>query len=717
MNGKAVILAGGFGRRLLPLTEDIPKPLLPMGDSTVYGLMVKRLCDFGFTDISVATMYKAEQIEAYPTEGVTPRFFRESSPLGTAGCVKNAAFDIKESFLVVSGDTVCDFNFGDIMEKHRKSGAPVSVVCVRVNTPTEYGTVLAEEGRIRAFIEKPSWKRTLTNLVNTGIYVIEPCVRDMIDEGEQDFARDLFPKLLKMGVEIACIEETGYWCDIGDVESYYKCAFRLAGNPKNVLFGQSVIAKDAMPEGAVIFDGVIIESGAAVYDSIICQRSVIGEGAFVGEGCVIGGSTVIGEGAYITGGTVLKGGLRVEKGARIMKSIVFGEIRKRHIENGRISGRYGTYINGQFCLSLGNALSYTAGAGAAIGVMHGEGTECKALADSILCGIRLYGGRAFDLEDGFPALCAFAAPQYGLAFSVMVELKGNVAVLSIFDGDGLAPTHKEERAIEDAIARPVPMSVSAGEIVRLEHDDRVKFRYAAALVDSVTDLTGLSLYVAERNVASEFLYSVAEKHGATVDYGKGADRDCFYVSEDGFYAELRLKDGSECGFWSLVCLGAVMGGEVALPALAPRFVENAVITAGGRCVFYGETGGREREAVYRSMWSYDGNALALRALFAAKITKKPLSELYSAIPKQTVEAKTLRFKEETGAGTMEKLCKIGDKGRCGEGVVLNYRAGSVVVVPLNGGAFRLYAEAVSTEAAEELFSKTEKEITRCIDKL
>jgi len=146
MNGKAVILAGGFGRRLLPLTEDIPKPLLPMGDSTVYGLMVKRLCDFGFTDISVATMYKAEQIEAYPTEGVTPRFFRESSPLGTAGCVKNAAFDIKESFLVVSGDTVCDFNFGDIMEKHRKSGAPVSVVCVRVNTPTEYGTVLAEEG-------------------------------------------------------------------------------------------------------------------------------------------------------------------------------------------------------------------------------------------------------------------------------------------------------------------------------------------------------------------------------------------------------------------------------------------------------------------------------------------------------------------------------------------------------------------------------------------
>ncbi len=710
MKGKAIVLAGGFGKRLLPLTEDLPKPLLPMGGSTVYGLMLGRLTALGFTDISVTTMYKAEQIESYPVEGAKLRYFRESCPLGTAGCVKNAAYDINESFLVVSGDTVCDFDFRQIMEKHRKSGRGISLVCTRVSAPTEYGTVLAEEGTVRGFVEKPSWRRTLTDLVNTGIYVMEPYIRDMIGEGEQDFAHDLFPKLLQLGIPIGCIEEKGYWCDVGDIESYYRCAFRMAGNPKNVFFGQNVVAEDAHLEGSIVFDGAVIEKGAAVYDSIICGKALVGEGAFIGEGSVIGGSTVVGEGAYIAGGTRLKGGLRVEKGARIMKSIVFGEIRKRHVEGGRIRGRYGSYINGQFCLSLGSALAYTAGAGAAVGVMHGEGEECKALADSILCGIRLYGGRAYDLEDGFCSLCAFAAPQYGLAFSVMVELKGNTVTLSIFDGDGLAPTHREERAIEDALARPVPPSVSAGELIRLEHDDRVKFRYASKLVDSVGDLSGISFYIAEKNAASEFLYSVAEKYGGAVDYGKGEDRDCFYVSEDGFYAELKLKDGKDCGFWSLLCLGAVMGGEVALPALAPRFVENAVITAGGRPVFYGETGGREREAVQRSMWSYDANALALRVLFASKVTKKPLSELYSAIPRQSLEAKTLPCDEDSKAKTMEQLSKIGKRGRCGEGVVLSYAKGTVVVVPMGGNAFRLYAEAVSTEAAEELFTRTEKEI-------
>ena len=712
MEMQAVILAGGYGKRLFPLTEALPKPLLPMGNSTVYGIMADRLRASGFTDVSVTTMYKAEQIEAYPLKGMRVRYFRESAPLGTAGCVKNAAADFKNSFLVVSGDTICDFDLRGIMDKHLKGGCPVSVVCTRVSHPGEYGTVLCENGRITAFAEKPSWKRTLTSLVSTGIYVIDPSVRSMIGDGEQDFARDLFPALMASGVPIGCIEEKGYWCDVGDVESYYNAVFRMAGGRGNVTFGQTVIAEDAVAKGVIAFDGAVIESGAAVYDSIICGNAVVGNGAFVGSGSVIGDSTVIGEGAYISGGTILKGGLTVEKGARIMKSIVFGEIRKRHMENGRIKGKYGSYINGSLCLSLGSALSYTAGAGAAIGVMHGEGTESKALADSILCGIRLYGGRALDLEDGFESLAAFAAPEYGLAFSVIVRVEGSSASISVFDGDGLPPTHKEERAIEAAMLRPVPTAVSAGEVSRLESEERVKFRYASRLVDTTPDLSGLSLYVGEKNAASEFLYSVAEKRGASVKYGKGAERDTFYVSEDGLYAEGVLAGGTECGFWGLMALGAIMGGEVALPPLTPRFVENAVIKAGGRPIFYGETGGREREAVYRCLWSYDANALILRVLLAAKVTKKPLTELYQSMPKQIVETKTVRCDEEKEARTIERLCEKGSVGRCGEGVLLSYSSGSVVVLPMDKGAFRLFAEAVSVEAAEDLFSKTEREIKK-----
>lgn len=712
MSKYAVVLAGGYGKRLLPITETIPKPLLPLGDSTVYETAIAALIRHGFTEIAVTTMYKAEMIESLPIKGADLFFCRESMPLGTAGSVKTAALPFDDDFLVISGDTVCDFDLRSVLNKHKAGGTDISVVCTRVSEPTEYGTVFAEGGYIKRFVEKPSWHRTLTNLVNTGIYVINPRILKYIGDGKQDFAADLFPRLLAAGIPIRCIEESGYWCDIGDVESYYRCCFKSAGGGKNVLFGRARIADDAAVEGCILFDGAMADSGSAAYGSILCESAYLAPHSFVGEGCVIGAGTIIGEGAYVSGGTSLKSGLKAEKGARIMKSIVFGEIRKRHMENGKITGRYGSFINGELCLALGGALSFTAGAGSAIGVMHGEGEEAKALADSILCGVRIYGGRAYDLEDGFDSLAAFSAKEYGLAFSVIVKVSGNVASLTVFDGDGLFPTGKEERAIEAALARPTPTTVSAGKTVLLEHTERVKYRYALALTKLVPSLKGVHFSVSEKNAASEFLYSVAEKLGATVEYGKNGAGAHFYVSEDGTYAEATLEDGSECSFWGLICIGASLGGEVALPTKAPRFVEDAVKRSGGKAVFYGEADAREREAVYRCFWSYDGNALALRALYASISQKKPLYELAAQHPKQVVESKTVRCNEESKASTINRLFEKGNAARGGEGIVLSYSTGSVIVMPVAYGGFRLFAEAVSTEAAEELFVKTEKEIRR-----
>lgn len=675
--------------------------------------MAARLKDAGFSSLSVATMYMADKLERYPLDVQEVRYFRESTPLGTAGCVKQAAADVKHPFLVVSGDTVCDFDFSAIMEKHQKSGAAVSIVCTRVSTPTEYGTVLARDGFVYGFMEKGAWCQTLTNLVSTGIYVMNPSVLEYIGDGEQDFARNLFPTLLGAGVAIGCIEEKGYWCDIGDIESYYRCVFRTAGKASNVRFGGTVIADDAAVEGCVLFDGAVVESGAAVYDSIICENTVISRGGFVGSGCVIGGNTLIGEGAYITGGTALKNGLIVEKGARVMKSTVFGEIRKRHIEDGVISGRYGSYLGGELCLSLGGALAYTAGAGAAIGVMHGAGAESRALADSILCGIRLYGGRAYPLGDGFAAMAAFSAPAMGLVFSVMVEVNGSKARVQIFDADGLPPTNKELRVIESALSRPVPTAVTAGEQVELPPEESPRYLYARALVEGIGSLEGCTVYIGEKNPAAEFLYSVAEKRGAKAIYGKGDGKsDVFYVSSDGLYAEAQLGGSTDCGFWGLICIAAALGGEAALPTLTPDFVEQAVLRGGGKIRFYGETDSREREAVYRSMWCYDGNALALRALFAAKVAGKPLAALYEEMPKQVVECKTLRLADNNAAETIARLSSYGECGRGGEGVRLRYAKGSVTVVPISASAFRLYAEAVSTEAAAEIFSSVEEKIVK-----
>lgn len=394
-----------------------------------------------------------------------------------------------------------------------------------------------------------------------------------------------------------------------------------------------------------------------------------------------------------------------------MRSIVFGEIRKNHIDGGKISGRYGSYVNGELCMRLGGALAYVAGAGSAVGVMHDGGGEAKALADSIICGIRLYGGRAYALGEGFEALCAFSAVEYRFAFGVTVRVKGGVASLTVCDGDGLSPTHSEERAVEAALSRPVPTSVSAGETLTLTEEDGPKFRYARRLTEVAESLRGARLYVGDKNPAAEFLYSVATKLGAEVEYGKGEDRDTFYVSEDGLYAEARLAGGEDCSFWGLVCVAAKgAGGEVALPALSPQFVEEAVEQAGGRAVFYGEAEGRKREAAYRCFWSCDGNGLVLKAIESALKAGKSVGQVYSEAPKRVIESKTLLCDEDKKAETISRLAEKGVRGRGGEGVMLRYGKGSVVVVPLNGGGFRLFAEAVSTEAAEEIFARTEKEM-------
>ncbi|MBE6678228.1 MAG: hypothetical protein E7597_05485 [Ruminococcaceae bacterium] len=706
----AVVLAGGFGRRLFPITEAVPKPLLPLGNSTVYGILTDKLAAAGFTQIAVTTMYKGEQIEAYPVALKQVKYFRETMPLGTAGSVKNAAAGFDDCFLVVSGDTVSDFDFKEIMEKHRRHGGLISVVCKRVTSPTEYGTVAVDGDIITEFTEKPNWRRTLTNLVNTGIYVMSPGLLPYIGTGQQDFAADLFPRLLREGVPIHCIEEQGFWCDIGDVESYYRCCFCYEKG-ENVLFGSASAAEDAAVSGSVLFDGVTVDSGGAVYGSILCGGVYVGKNAFIGKGCVIGAGTIIGDGAYIAGGTILKAGLNIEKGTRVMKSVIFGELRKRHIENGRISGRYGTYINGELCLRLGGALAYTAGAGSAVGVFGDGSSEAKALADSILCGVRIYGGRACDMGEGFGALAAFSAVEYKLAYALTVAVRGGVVTLSLFDGDGLPPTTKEERAVEAALSRPVPTSVSAGELLSFAGEEAPKYRYAARLTHVTEGLRGAKLYVGEKNPASEFLYSVAHKMGAEVDYSTGTDRDMFYVSADGLYAEARLGADTECGFWGLLCIAAATAkGEVALPTLCPRFVEEAVERAGGKAVFYGDAMGRQREAAARCFWSVDGNALVLKALESALKLGKPLENLYLEMPRRVIEYKTLPMDEEKKAEAMEKLSTQGEKGRGGEGIRIRYSRGSVTVIPQNGGGFRLFAEAVSNEAAEEIFVETEKKI-------
>ncbi len=227
---KAVIMAGGDGTRLKPVSGDTPKPLVPFCGRPVMEHIVRLLKKNGITDICATLKYRPEEIENYfgsgESFGVNMQYRIETEALGTAGGVKNCEdFYGDEDFLVISGDAICDFELKRLIEAHKKHSPAVSIALYPHSDPLRYGLALCDgESCVRTFIEKPDWAHVVTNLVNTGIYIISPRAMELVPKGKSfDFAKDLFPLLLKRDELIYGFPCDGYWCDIGTPKSYYQC--------------------------------------------------------------------------------------------------------------------------------------------------------------------------------------------------------------------------------------------------------------------------------------------------------------------------------------------------------------------------------------------------------------------------------------------------------------------------------------------------------------
>lgn len=227
---KAVIMAGGMGSRLKAITGDRPKPMVPLLGRPLMEYILELLRSQGFDQVCAAVRYRAGDIMAHFGDGsrfgVEMQYRVEEEPLGTAGAVKNCRdFYGGEDFLVISGDAACDFRLSRLMEEHKRRGAAVTLALCRHSEPLSYGLAVTDgEGRIRSFVEKPDWSRVVTDLVNTGIYVISPRIMELVPEGREfDFAKDLFPLLLSRGELLLGLPMEGYWCDVGSPLSYYRC--------------------------------------------------------------------------------------------------------------------------------------------------------------------------------------------------------------------------------------------------------------------------------------------------------------------------------------------------------------------------------------------------------------------------------------------------------------------------------------------------------------
>lgn len=223
---KAILLVGGLGTRLQEISGGVPKPMMPLLGKPLLEHTIALLREHGFNDLCLTLHYRPEIIRQHFGDGhdfgVHIEYREETKPLGTAGAVKNCRdFVGDEDVLIMSGDSACDFDLSELAAKHK--GGVTIALSVHAE-PLPYGLVLTDRsGAVTGFLEKPAWDHVVTDRVSTGIYILSPEVIDLIPDGEAyDFAKDLFPRLLRMDIPMTGVVMDGYWCDIGTPRAYYQ---------------------------------------------------------------------------------------------------------------------------------------------------------------------------------------------------------------------------------------------------------------------------------------------------------------------------------------------------------------------------------------------------------------------------------------------------------------------------------------------------------------
>lgn len=317
---KAILLIGGQGTRLRPFTVETPKPLLPVLNRPFLEYQLEILKRHGIRDLVMCTAYRhaafRRAVGERRKDGLRVSFVNETAPLGTGGAVKNAERHVDGTTLVLNGDILNTLDIAAFLRAHRRARADATIALTRVKDPTLYGLVeTGEDGRVKRFLEKPSWDEITCNTVNAGAYLFEPPVVDLIPPGvPYSLERGLFPTLLQKNRRVFGFVTPGYWMDIGTVEKYLqvhldiltgRAPFKPAGlaRRKTIFYGRAAfIGRDISHEGP---GAVVLGPGSSLGPFVRLAGSVsIGEGCTIGQGawledCVVLDGTRIGEGAQL----------------------------------------------------------------------------------------------------------------------------------------------------------------------------------------------------------------------------------------------------------------------------------------------------------------------------------------------------------------------------------------------------------------------------------
>ncbi len=542
-------MAGGEGTRLRPMTASMPKPLLPVANRPIMEHVLRLLKRHGLTETVVTVQFLASLVKNYFGDGeelgMDLTYAHEEKPLGTAGSVKNAEDALKnDSFLVISGDALTDFDLTELIRYHRERGALVTVCLTRVPNPLEFGiTIVGEDGRVERFLEKPTWGQVFSDTVNTGIYVMEPEVFDYVEpDVPVDWSGDVFPRLMKEGKPVYGYVAEGYWEDVGTHESYVKAqadvlegkvdveidGFEISPgvwiaegaevHPDAKLRGPLYVGDYAKIEaGAEIREHTVIGSNVVVKADAFLHRAVVHDNVYIGpqtnlRGCVVGKNTdvmraariedgaVIGDECLVGEESIVQGNVRVypfktvEAGAFVNTSVIWEARGQANLFGARgVSGILNVEITPELAVRLASAYATTLKKGSTVTTARDHSRGARALKRAVISALQASAIDVRDLEN-VPLPVARQQTARGSAGGVMIRTTPGVpdsVDIMFFDERGADLSQAGQRKLDRVYARQEYRRAFPGEIGDLRFPASVFDAYTGSVLRAV-DTTGVA---------------------------------------------------------------------------------------------------------------------------------------------------------------------------------------------------------------------------------
>ncbi len=754
-------MSGGEGKRLRPITEFIPKPLVKICEKPVLKHILELVKKNNFQEATLTLKHKYYEIlnvfEDDEYLGVKLNYSIEENPLGTAGSVKKAVCD--DEVLVISGDCLCDFDLTSAIKFHKKNKADATIITKNVCDPRDFGLVLSNEsGKILSFAEKPSYENCVTDFANTGVYILSKSILELIPENEKsDFAKDIFPKALKNGLKLFSYQEKGYWCDIGTIKSYLQCHKDVLSNnidaqissniSKNnsfsgvkifppVYIGENVtigsgsiiyknsvicdnvsIGENAIISGAIIKNGAFLANNTSATECVICEGVTLLQGSLVEENAVIGERSQIGENSAVCKGVRVIGEKNIPQNLRIKEDVVKSDFE----ENSSFQGLFLTQNSIPSLLKeavlLGNALG-TLSKCKKIALGYTDDNFSKTLARVIASGICSSGADVWNFGNSIQSETVFCSLNIGADFTCFVS-GNNFAKAKITIDNGLPLTREIERKIEEILNGVEYHKESIKNFGEDKNCSQIKELYLENLKNSVAkQLCGLNVFIRsdEKRIA-EIGKLIFSKINDTMGEDLYFSIEKNEVNENHSVTLFNKKTGS-VSFEKLLILGCISAFDknldIALPFTFPIIAEEIAKKYGKKVHRYYSSSINNidkyaRNIAKNTLFVRDGLALICEIIDYLTRKKIDITEALAIIPDFFTIEKFIGIKNFSPLFIKKILENESNFSKeIKEGAVLEKDKNRVIIKPLKSGkGVRILAQSYKNEIAQELFSKYE----------